>query len=456
MKSGVIVFIFAAILLVSSASAAELTVEKTEKEATIISELDNPAVYDFIITNDGAPGKFQLYSYVGVRFEPSGFFNLPNGDTSMQVNAYPGEKARSEAGVYSFEYQINTADSVAFSDKLAIKIIKLKDLFDITIQPIRYDDDNAVIAIKNLNNIKVEDIKISLESVLFEGEKKLSFAPFETKTMTLGLKTGEIKDLKAGSYVITGKYSIEDAGASVESTVKYLEKQNIAVSRENSGWIIRTTDIKKTNEGNTLAIDDTEITKNILTRLFTTFSAEPLSTERKGLFVNYKWQNELSPAESWNLVVKTNYTLPFVLIILVIVSAGLVYLYSRTAVVVKKRVYYVKTRGGELALKVMLNVKARTAVDNVEIYDRIPSAMKLFERTGMVNNIDERTGKLVWKVDKLNAGEDRIFSYIIYSPLGIVGRVELSPATTHFVKGGKSKYVSSNRTYFVSDITPRV
>jgi hypothetical protein len=119
-----------------------------------------------------------------------------------------------------------------------------------------------------------------------------------------------------------------------------------------------------------------------------------------------------------------------------------------------KRVYHVKTRGGEFALKVILHVKARTSVDNIEVYDHVPSAMKLFDKAGMPHKIDGM-GRLSWKIDKLNGGEDRIFSYIIYSPIRIVGRLELSPATAHFTKGSKSKHVASNRTYFMSEIHPR-
>ena len=82
-------------------------------------------------------------------------------------------------------------------------------------------------------------------------------------------------------------------------------------------------------------------------------------------------------------------------------------------------------------------------------------AAKIYEKAGMPHKFDERIGKLSWKVDRLNAGEERIFSYIIYSTVRIVGRLELSPATAHFVHEGKSTYVHSNRTYFVSDVAPR-
>ena len=143
------------------------------------------------------------------------------------------------------------------------------------------------------------------------------------------------------------------------------------------------------------------------------------------------------------------------LILLIILGVYFVYTFSRTTVVLKKRCSFVKTKGGEFALKVMLNLKAKKAVDNIEIFDRIPMATKLYQKAGMPHGFDEKNGKLSWKVDRLNAGEDRIFSYIIYSNIRIVGRLELSPAVAHFVKDGKPTYIHSNRTYFISDIAPR-
>ncbi len=442
-------------LTLTLASAANLEVNKTEREAAILSELKNPAIFDFTIDNKGAPDKFEIYSLVGASFEPKGWFNLSNGITKMEVRVYPSETARKRGGNYAFQYEIRGENSGIVEDMLTVKIVKFDEIFDIVTRSIKYGDKNAVVTIKNNQNMNIDNVTLTLKSIFFgEKERVISLKPFESMNITLPVKNEEIKDLGAGTYLVTAYFELDDAKTKIEKAVIYLEKENIAVSKVSEGWIIRTTEITKINEGNTEAIDTTEVTKNMLTRLFTTFSVEPLSTERRGVFVHYRWERELKPSESWSVKITTNYTLPFVLALLVILSAFFVYIYSRTAVVLSKRVYHVKTKGGEFALKVMLHVKARSSVDNIEIYDRIPGAMKLFDKAGMPHKIDGM-GRLTWKIDRLNAGEDRIFSYIIYSPIRIVGRLELSPATAHFAKGGKSSYVSSNRTYFMSEIHPR-
>ncbi len=322
-------------------------------------------------------------------------------------------------------------------------------------QPIDYGDQNAVIKVRNVQNIIIKDAELRTSSVFFEGSKKISLDPFESVDITLPIKGSEVKDLAAGAYVVSSNLEIEGVSAEIENTISYREKQDISMEKTGEGWIVRKTTIKKTNEGNLIVPDKIEVTKNIITRLFTSFSNEPLSGERRGLFVYYRWENDINPGDSWSVEVTTNYTLPFILIVLIVFSAGAVYIYSRTYLVVRKRCSFVKTRGGEFALKVILHVKARKPVESIELFDRIPMATKLYEKFGMPHDFNEKLGRLSWKIEKLNSGEERVFSYIIYSTIRIVGRLELSPATARFLHEGKSEYVHSNRTYFVSDVQPR-
>jgi hypothetical protein len=445
---------FAAILIISSVSAIELEVNATGKVPVIVSELKDPAIFDLTINNKGAGDNVEIYSLIGVSFEPKEKFYLPSGESTIEVKAYPNDEIRATKGTYAFEYQIKGSDANMFKANLVIKIVNLKDVFEITPQSIAYGSDNAVVKVRNVNNIEMKDVTFHISSLFFDGEKTLSLEPFASTDITLPVKSS-ISDIAAGSYVVTTEIGAQGVNAEVKSSVSYTQEKSVTTSEKKSGFLVVKTTITKTNNGNLAVSETTVVKKNILTRLFTTFSEPPLSTERKDFTVYYKWGNELNPGETMTIVVTTNYTLPFILILLVILGVYFVYAYSRTSVVLKKRCYFVKTKGGEFALKVMLNLKAKKAVDNIEIFDRIPMATKLYQKAGMPHGFDEKNGKLSWKIDRLNAGEDRIFSYIIYSNIRIVGRLELSQATAHFVKDGKPSYIHSNRTFFVSDIAPR-
>ena len=449
-----LIALFTIMLIVSSVSAIELEVNATDKTPVVVSELKEPAVFELTINNKGPSDNVEIYSLVGVSFEPKDKFNLPSGTSTIEVKAYPNEEIKAAEDNYAFEYQIQGSDTSIFKGILVIKIVKLKDIFEITPQSIVHGSENAVVRVRNVNNIEMNDVTFTMKSLFFDGDKTISLKPFASTDIILPIKSG-IEDIAAGSYVVTTDLTADGTSAEVKSSVNYLQEKSVITSEKKSGFLIVKTAITKTNNGNLAVSETTEVTKNVLTRLFTTFSESPLVTERKGLLVNYKWGTELTPGGSMTLEVKTNYTLPFILILLVILGAYFVFVYSKTAVVLKKRCSFVKTKGGEFALKVILNLKARKAVDNIEVFDRIPMATKLYQKAGMPHGFDEKNGKLSWKVDRLNAGEDRIFSYIIYSHLRIVGRLELPPATAHFVKDGKPTYIHSNRTYFISDIAPR-
>ena len=101
-----------------------------------------------------------------------------------------------------------------------------------------------------------------------------------------------------------------------------------------------------------------------------------------------------------------------------------------------------------------LRVKARSTVRNVIISDRIPGHAKLFNKFGVQpHRIDERTRKIEWDIPHLNAGEERVFSYIIYSKINIVGSFELAAASVSFEHDGKREHVMSNRTNFAAETT---
>jgi len=79
--------------------------------------------------------------------------------------------------------------------------------------------------------------------------------------------------------------------------------------------------------------------------------------------------------------------------------------------------------------------------------------VKLYNKFGMINpdKIDLESRKLYWNINKLNKGETRIFTYIVYSKIGVLGKVELPEAEAFYEDDGKTKQSSSNRSFYVRD-----
>ena len=454
MKEKILIILFIFILIYSSFVYADfdLQVAKPDKEAVIISELNNPAIYELTIINNDEEDMAEIYSLVGVSMGPKGTFLIPIGKSSLQVMAYPGKEFRRLDGIYSFEYQIRGFQQGIFKDKLIFRVVSLKDAININDISIHPDDNNAVIIVKNNVNAYLEDVELHFSSAFFDAVEKISLKPFEEIKISIDINKSKISRLAAGQYIMKSNVNMEDANVEFIANINYLEKSRASVKKESSGFIIRRPTITKTNDGNIPVTADIEMTKDIFSRLFITFSVEPIKAERNGLFVDYFWQRDIGPAESFSVSSTTNYTFPFLLIILVIVVAFLVSAYIRTSLVINKRVSFVKTKGGEFALKVTINVRARKHTDNIQIIDRLPIMAKLYEKFGrQPDKIDEASRRLFWNIPRLNKGEERIFSYIIYSKVRAVGRFELPATLAIFEKDGEQHEVLSNRAYFVSE-----
>ncbi len=452
MKKEVLLLIFT--LFLSSFVSAEfnLQVEKIDKGAVIISELNNPAVYEFIITNNGASDMAEIYSLVSVSMMPKGTFLIPSGVSKLEVRAYPGKEYRRVEGLYSFEYQLRGLNEGIFKDKLTFRTVSLRDVLNIEDIKLSLNDNTVEVKVKNNVNTHLENVELHFSSQFFDSVKTVSLDPFQETNITLDVNKDRVARLSAGQYPMEVEIELEDESVSYKGNIDYLEKESISVSRESSGFIVRENNIIKTNEGNIPVEAEIEIKKDTFSRLFTTFSSDPTETERSGLLVNYIWKREIGPDESLSVTTTTNYTFPFFLIILVVAVGFLVKTYTTNVLTLNKEVSFVKTKGGEFALKVILSVKARKHTDNIQLIDRLPGMAKLYEKFGrQPDRIDEQSRRLFWNITGLNKGEERVFSYIIYSKVRAVGRFELPPALAVFEKDGKTHEVLSNRAYFVSE-----
>lgn len=439
-------------LILLSFVSAGLQISKIDKGSVVIKELNNPAVFEFEINNTGNADYFEIYSLLGVSMSPKGTFELFPGKNTIEVMAYPSDDLKKNTGFLNFEYQLKGKNSGIFKDILTVKIVSLSDVLEIDPEPLRYNQSQAIVHIKNRENAHLDNLKIRLKSVFFDSEKTISLNPYEDENVTLNVNTGMLSSVLAGPYVVSAEVEYGGKKAKFSGILKYLEKEGTSVSVQNEGLIVRKKTITKINEGNIATKAKINVRKDIITRLMTVYSIEPTRIDRKGLFVYYTWEKELQPTESLIVSTTTNYTFPFLLALIIVLVALFAKIYSETALTVSKRVSFVKTKGGEFALKVRLNVKAKNHVDNVQLIDSLPGLTKLYEKFGnKPDKIDAKTKRLFWNVGRLNAGEERVYSYIIYSKMSVTGRFELPAATAVFQKEGKNMEVWSNRAFFVAE-----
>jgi hypothetical protein len=450
MKKTILLLIL--ILIIPGILAINLEVTKTSSDEVLIVDIDKPLSVDLSFQNNGASDIFEIYNFAGFLFEPSNV-QIGSGETKeITLEASPVGDL-DQRGYYTIPYYIRSSDTSEIEEELTFKIIELKEAFEVGSGEVDPESQTMDIYIKNLENVDFGNVSVKFSSVFFEREESFLLDSKEKKTFTVTLNKEDFRRLMAGFYTLTAKVDVLEKEATVEGIIKFVEKDILTTTKKDYGLLINTKIVEKTNEGNTLATSETVIKKNILSRLFTSVSPAPDIVERDGLRVYYTWLSEIPPGETLEIQVRTNWLFPFILILLVVAIVVLVKRYSRTNLVLRKRVAFVRAKGGEFALKVSITVQAKKYVERVNLIDRLPSLVSLHEKFGgdQPTRVDEKNKRIEWNLEKMEAGEMRIVSYIIYSKIGVVGKFALPTATAVFEREGEIHEAESNRAFFVAE-----
>jgi len=447
------IFSLLIILLAITNISAVLEVKIQNSDNTLIAGVDKPATFDMKIKNSGQPDNFEFYNFLGFSMFPKGTIYIGQGQTKdVKIEIYPIGELK-QRGKFTFQYFIKGQNTTETKEELTVNIIELKDAFEIGSGEMDPDSNSLEIYIQNKESFEFKDIQTEFSSVFFNIQKNFTFLPNEKKQFTIELNREDFKKLMAGFYTLNAELIYKEQKAEVEGVIKFVEKNLVSTEKKDYGLLINTQIIEKENKGNTLAESETVIKKNIISRLFTSFTPEPDIVERQGATVFYTWSREIPPGETLEITVKTNWLFPLIVILFIVAIVILAKKYSATDLSLGKRVSFVRTKGGEFALKISISVHARKYIERVNIIDRLPLMVKLHERFGIEkpSKVNEKTRRIEWNFEKLEQGEVRVLTYIIYSKVGILGKFALPTATAIYERDGKIKETESNRTYFIAE-----
>ncbi|MEK6873330.1 MAG: hypothetical protein AABW91_00645 [Nanoarchaeota archaeon] len=446
----VVILFFAFMFLLSLVSA--FNVETETLRGTIINDNGSPGIIKFTITSVGESGTYEIYTTERFQISPKEF-SIASGKTiALELEFLPIDAMKENTGYIQIPYNIRKVGTTDVQKgEVYLKLIDFNEAFVIKGDPLTPESKEVVINVYNVEDVKYENVHVKVSGAFFPSfEKDISLNPYEIKKFNVPVNQEQLKKLIFGEYTIKGEITFNKQKENVNGKVKLLEKSGIDSKQYTEGAIIRKLTVERKNEGNVPTISEVQIKKNIISRLFTTFSVDPQKIDRQGVFVYYYWQKELQPDETFKIKATTNLLFPLLLIIAVGIIGYLANLYFLTNLNVRKQVQFVKTHGGEFALKITLRVSAKKFMDNVTLYDRLPAMSHLYEKYGQAPNKIEN-GRLTWNIGKLGQGEERFFSYIIYSKLKIIGKFELPRATGVYNVNGKIHESISNKVLFIHE-----
>jgi hypothetical protein len=445
------------ILLVSTVSAIDVRVEKLSENEVLVIDTGKPVVFDLNLRNLGVSDTFEFYNLLGFEMFPVGTIAIgSNSAKKVELKLSPLGSI-SERGFYTINYFIKSSDGSQQEESLTFKIMELEKIFEVGSSQVNVDSNSIEIFIKNKENFNLGEIKVDFSSVFFNTEETFELGPKETKHFTIELERDDFLNLVAGFYTIRAKIDTGDKKTNVEGIIKFIEKNLVTTTKKNYGFFINTQVIEKKNDGNTIILSETVIKKNIISRLFTSFNLQPDVVERIGSGIYYTWNHEIKPGETAEVEVKTNWLFPLFLIFFIVAIVILTKKYSGTNLILRKKVSFVRAKGGEFALKVSVFVNSKKYLERVNVIDRLPPLVKIYEKFGreVPTRFDEKTRRIEWNFEKLEAGETRVLSYIIYSKVGVMGRFALPTATAIFEKEGEIHEAESNRAFFINEPLPK-
>jgi hypothetical protein len=418
----------------------------------IVKDLDTSIKLTLRIT-DAPAGVYNVYTLSDVSINPSETFTI-NGKGLVKEFTIKQKENLNVKGYYTFTYTLHHRDVEKIDKKLTIKLLDLNEVIEIEPSSPDYETGEIVFYVRNKENVFLENLSARFSTLLFDIEREFNLKPFEEYKIRVLVDKEILNQTKAGNYIIESFFDTNEGEKKIEGVLYLGEKKSILTEEDKSGLIIRNYIITKTNAGNTLENIQIEVNKNIFSRLFTSFDIEPNLVEREGFSVKYTWiKNRFEPGEVFTLKTRTNYLLPFIIIIVGIIAFFGIKRYAEAKVEITKSVSHVKTKNDEFALKIRLSVKARKNIENATLVDRVPPILKIYNKFGInkPHKIDANNRRIHWNLQNLNAGEERVFSYIVYSKIGVVGKFSLPEAIVVFEKDGKIHEVGSKKVFFMNE-----
>ncbi len=448
-KSLVLVLIFGFLLVLPSVLA--MSIEKDYSTNVVITDLNQPAKVKLTITG-AEEGTYSIYTLTDVRILPSSPIYLNPIKNEVVVYVYPTDSLKKE-GSYSFEYFIKKLDGGTTKDKMLVKLVTLQDALELSSDSNNPDAGQMTFYIKNKEPTEIKNVKAKFSSIFFETEQTFNIEPLAKKEFTVNVDKENLKTIEAGSYLLKGEFTTPAGKKDIEGRVYLGEKKGVDSEETIEGFLIRTQTIRKTNFGNVQETVSVSAQRGLITRLFTFFNLDPDVVDREGFSITYSWTRTLKPSEVLLIKAKTNYIFPLIIILFLVIVVFSIRMYNQNIVEVEKSVQPVKTKGGQFALRVRLNVKSRKPVENVSLIDRIPAIVKVYEKFETVkpDKIDTKERRLQWNIGNLNPGEERFFSYVVYSKVGVVGKFVLPSALAVFESENEISEVASNKVYFLSE-----
>jgi hypothetical protein len=452
MRKLAVIFILVSLFLSLGAAAEGFKVDVTGFNTTVDPATDNEARFYVDITNTGEENTTYRVSYGNVLF-PSWYFldrssvRLTPGEIGRST-LYVNPKPDAVAGSYGSDIIVHPSGepSNAVRKTVAMSIKQNRELLISGFRGVKamYGPREMVEVSIDLKNVVQKDLPANQYRVVMELTDDRSVTPIpaidggDTETMTASL---QLQNYRPGIYDLSIRVETVDGDIHSRRTARIQVDAvpKVVSSVESKKRIMQSSvTIIKQNKGNTVTDSEMSYAVAWYKAPFVDFSRDPDRTTQQNGEKVFTWNIKgLAPGEVEKVTVTTNYWPLLAVALIVLISLYILYSHFRRVSVVKKAT---KQPG---FISVHLRVKNNTGdtIERVQLHDFAPGLAKVIEKfdgrgPDTLQPTDEGT-KLVWELDEMEEGEERIISYKLKPKVQVEGHISLPAANVEYFDGGK-------------------
>ena len=419
--------------MVSAVAAFPANVYVVDRVATV----DDPAEFQLEVENNFTDQTTFRVSSISSPPPTGSWIGYGNSQSiqsgekaNFSLNVVPPETAIQQN--YRFDVNIRTLEG-NYLRKVS-SYFSVKSRYDLNIMSASINSDSFEPGSRLLSNITVFNTASSSKnynvkvSALNQTTEKLG-AIVSGSERSHGFSFNVPRDISPGVYEINLEIVQNgEVGDTVTQEFEVLPVENIEYSSKSTDTIFEYSEtVYATNTGNNEA--EVELNKTLPDYLapITSFNRTADRKVEENGATTYYWSNDIEPGQRAAVSYRTYYWPP-----LVVLSALFV------GILVLKRFYSgikfsKEVRATSESVKVHLEVENRSnhKVENLNVTDFVPDIASVKEEFPMAKPVIRKTSngtRLVWEIEAMEPGEQRVFEYTITPLVEVEGGVTLPEA----------------------------
>tara|TARA_Y100000034_G_scaffold136364_1_gene212412 strand:- start:1102 stop:2469 length:1368 start_codon:yes stop_codon:yes gene_type:complete len=446
-------------ITISFVSSTSVSSEINEGNTLIIGN-SNEATYNLeIINNQQENDRFTIltseeYWSWSIQAEPSILDVNKGTKENFLLKIKPAGIIEAREYTIPLTIKSTTNESIILEEEIKVTVTSYENAINLSLRSQENINPNEEtlfkIDLKNNYNLKINNLKLVLESEFFSTSQDLNLSYSEETTKDFLVDF--VGSIEEGEHEINVKiYSIGDLVLEKSYTMDIGDFPNLEGSETPiENFLFSSETIVKTNNGNSILHETYTKELTSFENFITITSPEPTSKTKVNNKYILSWEFDLNPGETKTITIEKDYRKLMFWLIGIVIIFGLFYTYRKRDISITKDVLSIKqSKDGVLSMDLVVSLKnkSRRNLKNLKLLDTIghlvdtPSHFGSREPKIIKSN---GTTRMLWDIPILRGRSNFVVSYNVKIKHHRISSLVIPMAVAKYIKLGKRKIVYSN------------